>query len=181
MLAYAFKGIGKFAVTMLPWQLSTQTEGLFTNENLYAIIILVLTSLYVIKGGMVSVVITEVMQFTILTITSIIIGVIAMYKVSPEMIAERRCPTAGSIRSSAGSSDLDWTGIFDSVNDAIRARRQRMVRHRLRPDVLQGHPGQPRRPGAELRHAARAGHAQSARSLHDERHGQRACCISRAT
>ena len=36
---------------------------------------------------------------------------------------------------------------------------------------------QPGRPGAELRHAARAGHAQSARSLHDERHGQRACCI----
>ena len=35
---------------------------------------------------MVSVVITEVMQFTILTVTSITIGVIAIYKVSPEMI-----------------------------------------------------------------------------------------------
>ena len=33
-----------------------------------------LTSLYAIKGGMVSVVITEVMQFCILTVTSIIIG-----------------------------------------------------------------------------------------------------------
>ena len=40
MLAFAFKGIGKFAVTMLPWQLSTQTEGLLSNENLYAILIL---------------------------------------------------------------------------------------------------------------------------------------------
>src|SRR6185369_16192938 len=74
MLAYAFKGIGKFAVTMLPWELTTQTEGLFTNENLYAVIILLATSVYAIKGGMVSVVITEVMQFTILTTTSIIIG-----------------------------------------------------------------------------------------------------------
>ena len=40
MLAYAFKGIGKFAVTMLPWQLTTQSQGLLTNENLYAVIIL---------------------------------------------------------------------------------------------------------------------------------------------
>src|ERR1044071_8968254 len=54
MLAYAFKGIGKFAVTMLPWQLSTQTDGPMTNENIYAVIILALTSLYAIKGGMIS-------------------------------------------------------------------------------------------------------------------------------
>src|SRR5512137_575885 len=86
MLAYAFKGIGKFAVVMLPWRFTGHTQGLFTDENIYAIIILGLTSLYVIKGGMVSVVITEVMQFTILTVTSITIGLIAIYKVSPEMI-----------------------------------------------------------------------------------------------
>jgi SSS family solute:Na+ symporter len=46
------------------------TEGLFSNANIYAIIILSLTSIYAIKGGMVSVVITEVMQFTILTVTA---------------------------------------------------------------------------------------------------------------
>src|SRR4029453_18225490 len=83
MLAYAFKGIGKFAVTMLPstWQLTTEADGLFTNENIYAVIILALTSLYAIKGGMVSVVATEVMQFTVLTTASLIIGCIAMVKV----------------------------------------------------------------------------------------------------
>ena len=33
MLAYAFKGIGKFAVEMLPhsWQLTTATSGYFTD------------------------------------------------------------------------------------------------------------------------------------------------------
>ena len=46
-----------------------------------------LTSLYAIKGGMVSVVITEVMQFTILTVTALTIGIIAIVKVSPDMIA----------------------------------------------------------------------------------------------
>ncbi|MGH7989280.1 MAG: sodium:solute symporter family transporter [Limisphaerales bacterium] len=84
MLAYAFKGIGKFAVKMLPWHF-TSNQGLFSNENIYAIIILLVTSFYVIKGGMVSVVITEVMQFIILTVTSVAIGIIAIHEVSPGM------------------------------------------------------------------------------------------------
>jgi Na+/proline symporter len=119
MLAFAFKGIGKFAVTMLPWQLSTQTEGLFSNENVYAIIILMLTSVYVIKGGMVSVVITEVRQFTILTVTSIIIGIIAIYSVSPEVV-HSAVPEGWFNPFFGWKLDLDWTGIFDSVNDSFR-------------------------------------------------------------
>ena len=61
LLAYAFKGIGKFAVVMLPWHFTHSTTGVFTDENIYAMILMGLTSLYAIKGGMVSVVITEVM------------------------------------------------------------------------------------------------------------------------
>jgi hypothetical protein len=52
---------------MLPWHFTGNTTGIFTDENIYALVLLGLTSLYAIKGGMVSVVITEVMQFTILT------------------------------------------------------------------------------------------------------------------
>src|ERR1700690_2170105 len=89
LLAYAFKGIGKFAVVMLPWHFTGATHGLLTDENIYAMILLGLTSLYSIKGGMVSVVITEVAQFTILTLSAIMIGVIALAKVTPEMIAHR--------------------------------------------------------------------------------------------
>src|SRR6185437_10677375 len=86
MLAYAFKGIGKFAVVMLPFHFSNAKTGLFVDENIYAIIILGLTALYCIKGGMISVVITEFLQFTILTLTLIAIGLIAIYKVSPGVI-----------------------------------------------------------------------------------------------
>ncbi len=119
MLAYAFKGIGKFAVVMLPWQFTANTQGLFTNENIYAMVILGLTSLYAIKGGMVSVVITEVMQFIILTITSITIGVIAIYKVSPAMF--HNSIPAGWLNPFFGwKLGIDWTGIFDKVNDALR-------------------------------------------------------------
>src|ERR1017187_7282267 len=119
MLAYAFKGIGKFAGGMLPWHFTDNTTGLFTNDNIYAMIIMGLTSLYAIKGGMISVVITEVMQFTILTVTAIAIGIIAIYKVSPEMI--HNAIPAGWMNPFFGLKlDLDWTGILDKVNDAIK-------------------------------------------------------------
>jgi Na+/proline symporter len=79
-----------------------------------------LTSLYAIKGGMISVVITEVMQFTILTVTSIAIGCIAIYKVSPEMI--HKAIPAGWLNPFFGwKLNLDWTGILDQVNAAIKS------------------------------------------------------------
>jgi Na+/proline symporter len=119
MLAYAFKGIGKFAVVILPWRFTGATEGLLSDENIYAVILLLLTSLYAIKGGMVSVVITEVMQFSILTVTSIIIGCIAIYKVSPEMV-QAAVPAGWFSPFFGWKLGLDWTGILDKANDAIR-------------------------------------------------------------
>jgi SSS family solute:Na+ symporter len=119
LLAYAFKGIGKFAVVMLPWRFTGASTGLFSDENIYAAIIMGLTSIYAIKGGMISVVITEVTQFTILTFSSIAIGAIAMWKVSPEMI--RHSVPEGWFNPFFGwKLGLDWTGIMDTANDAIR-------------------------------------------------------------
>ena len=119
LLAYAFKGIGKFAVVMLPWRFPWGASPIFSDENTYAVIILGLTSLYVIKGGMVSVVITEVMQFAILTVTALVIGCVAIYRVSPDMFAHSI--PAGWMNPFFGwKLGLDWTGIFDKVNDAIK-------------------------------------------------------------
>jgi Na+/proline symporter len=120
LLAYAFKGIGKFAVVMLPWRFPWGASHLFSDENTYAIIILGLTSLYVIKGGMVSVVITEVMQFTILTVTAFAIGIVAMHRVSPDMFAHA-IPAGWTNPFFGWRLGLDWTGIFDKVNDAIKS------------------------------------------------------------
>lgn len=120
MLAYAFKGVGQFAVVMLPWHFTEAKTGVFTDENIYAMIILGLTSLYAIKGGMISVVITEVLQFTILTLTSVAIGIIAVYKVSPEMI--RNAIPAGWLNPFFGwHLGLDWKGILDTANAKIHS------------------------------------------------------------
>ena len=120
MLAYAFIGIGKFAVVMLPWRFTEATSGLLTNENIYAVVILLITSVYAIKGGMFSVVSTEVMQFTILTVTALSIGAVALVTVSPGMVLSQ-VPAGWTSPFFGLHLGLDWTGVFDKVNDSIRA------------------------------------------------------------
>jgi SSS family solute:Na+ symporter len=109
MIAYAFKGIGKFAQILLPWSL---------NQNTYALIILTITTIYVVKGGMYSVVLTEVLQFIIMTIASITVGVIAIHHVSPEMI-EAVVPAGWQNLSFGWRLDLNWSGAFDMVQSSI--------------------------------------------------------------
>jgi len=59
------------------------------------------------------------MQFSILTVTSLVIGVIAIWKVSPEMI--RSAIPAGWMNPFFGwHLNLDWHGILDQANLAIR-------------------------------------------------------------
>jgi Na+/proline symporter len=118
LLAYAFKGIGKFAVVMLPWRFTGETTGLLADENIYAMILLGLTSLYAIKGGMISVVITEVTQFTILTLSALTIGAIAIIKVSPAMIAAS-IPEGWMNPFFGWTLDLDWSHILHSANSVI--------------------------------------------------------------
>ncbi|HEY4016538.1 MAG TPA: sodium:solute symporter family protein [Polyangiaceae bacterium] len=120
LLAYAFKGIGKFAVVILPWHLSHATSGPFTNDNLYALVLLGFTSLYAIKGGMISIVVTEVTQFTILTVSALAIGAIAIAQVSPSMI-EGHIPRGWLNPFFGWRLGLDWSGVLDSANDALRA------------------------------------------------------------
>ena len=119
LLAYCFKGIGKFLVVMLTWHFTGNSTGILSDENIYAVLIMGITSLYAIKGGMVSVVITEVTQYSILVISAISIGAIAMWRVSPAMIQQSIPP--GWMNPFFGwHLGLDWTGIMDSANATIR-------------------------------------------------------------
>ena len=104
-IAYAFKGIGKFADILLPWNLE---------PNTYALIILAITSVYVVKGGMHSVVLTEVLQFTIMTVVSIAVGIIAIVHVSPEAI-EAVVPEGWHSLWFGWKMDVEWTGVFEMI------------------------------------------------------------------
>jgi Na+/proline symporter len=107
--SYAFKGIGKFAQTFLPWHLSA---------NEYALILIAITAIYVIKGGMISVVITEVVQFFILSIASFSVGIIAMRKVAPEML-HRVVPAGWDNIFFGWHLNLDWSTLLPAATDKV--------------------------------------------------------------
>ncbi len=107
-LAYASKGIGKFAGEFLPGHLSDDT---------YAWILMGITTLYVVKGGMFSVVFTEVIQFCILTVASIAIGIIAMVKVAPDML-DKVIPSGWHDLFFGWNLGLNWTSIPE-INNKI--------------------------------------------------------------
>ena len=120
-IAYFFVGIGKFATIFFPWDLSMQLGGInITSEQGYATLIIAITTLYVIKGGMYSVVLTEVMQFVIMTISCIVIGYIAFTSVSAEQVTAAVPPGWKNLFFS-WELGLDWTGYLDSVNQKIES------------------------------------------------------------
>lgn len=116
-LAFGFIGIGKFAAVFLPWALSADPH---TNEILYGLIITALTTLYVVKGGMFSVVYTELMQFVIMTIACIAVGVIALAKVSPDVLAQA-VPQGWDNIFFGQKLELDWSNILPAANSKIAA------------------------------------------------------------
>lgn len=120
-IAYFFLGIGKFATIFFPWDL-TVSSGLIqlTSENSYALIIIAITSLYAIKGGIFSVVVTEVLQFIIMTISCIVVGYIAITNVSSAEIIANVPDGWGDLFFSMDLG-LDWSGYLDSVNTRIES------------------------------------------------------------
>jgi len=114
---YGFKGIGKFATEFLPWQLSADPV---TNANYYALILMGITAFYVVKGGMFSVVITEVLQFALLSVASVAIGVIAMTTVAPAAI-HAAVPAGWDNIFFGWRTGLDWSRLIPAANAKIFA------------------------------------------------------------
>ena len=75
-IAYFFEGAGKFMTVILPWDASLILGDftLLNAEQVYALILILLTTIYTIKGGMFSVVSTEVLQFGIMVLAGILVA-----------------------------------------------------------------------------------------------------------
>ncbi|MBN1271006.1 MAG: hypothetical protein JXB26_01940 [Candidatus Aminicenantes bacterium] len=75
-IGYAFQGIGKFASVYVP-----------LSPVLCALLIIGATTLYVLLGGLYSVVVTDVLQTVILTLAALAISVTAFIRLAPETLA----------------------------------------------------------------------------------------------
>ncbi|KAA1244232.1 sodium:solute symporter family protein [Aquimarina sp. RZ0] len=118
-IAYFFEGIGKFAIIFFPWDLSFGIGSVtISSQQAYALIIIIITTIYTLKGGMYSVVGTEVIQFVIMTISCFVIGYIAYTSVTAAQIT-KAVPQNWENLFFGMEMDLDWTGYIDSVNTKI--------------------------------------------------------------
>lgn len=75
-IAYFFEGVGKFMTVILPWDLSLNIAeiSLLNSEQSYALLIIFFTTIYTIKGGMFSVVTTEVLQYGIMVLAGVLVA-----------------------------------------------------------------------------------------------------------
>ena len=120
-IAYFVEGIGKFSSQFLPWDIGFSIFSFhLLSEQVYAIIIIGITTLYTIKGGFYSVVSTEVIQFIIMTVSCIIISIIAFNNVEPSEF-KKVIPDGWENLFPEWKLSLDWSNIFPEINDKISA------------------------------------------------------------
>ena len=108
---YAFVGIAKFSAVFLPPGLSPNTYGL---------IVVALTTLYTVMGGLYSVVLTDLIQFVLMTFCCLALGVVAMSAV-PAGTLETLVPAGWTEISFGWVLDMDWSAILPAVNQRIEA------------------------------------------------------------
>jgi Na+/proline symporter len=118
-MAYFFEGIGKFAIQILPWDLSCDLGFMqLTSAQSYALIIMGITTIYTLTGGMLSVVAADVFQFTIMTVSCLVIGYIAYTSVTADQIAQAT-PAGWDNLFFGWHLNINWDGILPAVNTKI--------------------------------------------------------------
>ncbi|RNL82931.1 sodium:solute symporter [Sinomicrobium pectinilyticum] len=138
-IAYFFEGVGKFMTIILPWDLSWTAGStlLLTSEQTYALLIILLTTIYTIKGGMYSVVATEVLQYLIMVLAGILIAVYAFITVSD---AEISALIPAEWKNIFFGNELEgfWDGKFATFNELIDTQGYKMFGAFIGMTLLKG-------------------------------------------
>ncbi|WP_420603054.1 sodium:solute symporter family protein [Flagellimonas sp.] len=138
-IAYFFEGVGKFLTIILPWNIPLEIGDvlLLTSEQSYALIIIFLTTLYTIKGGMFSVVATEVLQYIIMVIAGLLVAGYAFVSISD---VEINSIISEEWRSIFFSNELGdhWSDKFKAFNDLIDTQGYKMFGAFIGMSLLKG-------------------------------------------
>lgn len=121
MLAYGFVGLGKFMMIFIPWEMVSPYIPFHVAEqyvpHLYGVTFTIFAVFYAIIGGMASIVWADVLQYIIMAVSAILIGVLAMKALAVETLVVPEGWTSPFFGWSL--NDLDWRGIIDEVNAKI--------------------------------------------------------------
>ncbi|GIZ10225.1 sodium:solute symporter family protein [Flavobacterium sp. UMI-01] len=126
-IAYFFEGVGKFLTIILPWDLTLFWDNatLLSSDQTYALLIIFLTTIYTIKGGMFSVVATEVLQYIIMVIAGILIAVYAYITVSDVQI-NSIISTEWKLISIDNKLEGSWSEKYEAFNKLIDTQGYKM-------------------------------------------------------
>ncbi len=121
-LAYGFVGIGKFIEVFLPWSVVSPWVPFEVAPehvaNVYGIAFTGIATLYVVLGGMFSLVWTDVFQYVIMTAAAVVIAWIAMTNVDVDTLAAVT-PEGWDSPFFGWTLGLDWSATIASLNTKI--------------------------------------------------------------
>lgn len=120
-LTYGFIGLGKFVMIFVPWEFVSQFVPFDIPEayiaHFYGIIFTCFAIFYALMGGMMSIVWADVVQYGIMAISGIVIGIIAMTALSNNPLA---IPDGWLSPFFGWELNMDWSAIIPEVNQKIR-------------------------------------------------------------
>lgn len=139
-IAYFFEGVGKFMEVLLPWDLTLYWGDavLLTASQSYALVLIGLTTLYTIKGGVFSVVATEVLQYGIMVVAAIFVAIYAFMRVNALELSE---VINSEWRNVFFGWELDanyWSGKYQRFNDLIDTQGYKMFGAFIGMSVFKG-------------------------------------------
>ena len=121
-LAYGFLGIGKFIEMFVPWSSVAPYVPFDVAPgqvaNLYGLVFTSVASIYVVLGGMFSIVWADILKFTVMTIASVAVTIIAMRNVDTATLAAVT-PASWHTPFFGWAIDLDWSASFAAFNQKI--------------------------------------------------------------
>lgn len=125
-LAYGFIGLGKFVMIFIPWETVSGFIGFDPGiiaprfvPHVYGIVFTLLAAGYSLMGGMAGIVWADVIQYTIITISAIVVAIIAMTKLGS--VGSLNVPEGWMNPFAGARLNLDWSNIIPQVNDVIKS------------------------------------------------------------
>lgn len=119
-LAYGFIGLGKFMQIFIPWEYVAAYLPFVVPEayipHIYGIIFTAFAVFYSVLGGMSGIVWADIVQYMIMTVSAIVIGIIAMSALDGNTL---NVPNGWMNPFFEWKLNMNWTGIIDEVNQKI--------------------------------------------------------------
>jgi SSS family solute:Na+ symporter len=122
-MVYGFVGLGKFAEPFIPWQTVAPYVPFHEHiapqyvPHLYGIVLTLAAILYTVLGGMTSIVLADVLQYTIMAVSGVVVAGLAMHALWTHPLS---VPAGWHNLSFGWTLGLDWSGIVEGANEKMQ-------------------------------------------------------------